>query len=163
MTPTWGIKMQKLVRGGIRFRRLILSHSGAAAVEFALVLPVMMLCLSGIITFGSTIFLENNMVNAAREAVREIAVTDAPFSAGSVQCDAPAAQLVGSAEYIACAYLTFWGTDFIVNASDSCPGEDKATVLITLDASQGALMDIFGFFNGKTLTAEVSMHKEDKC
>ncbi len=60
-------------------------------------------------------------------------------------------------------YLTFWGTDFTVNASTDCPAEDKATVQITLDASQAAVMDVFGFFNGKTLSAEVSMRKEDDC
>ena len=42
-------------------------------------------------------------------------------------------------------------------------GEDEAEVEITLDASQAALMDIFGFFDGKMLTAELSMRKEDRC
>ncbi len=83
--------------------------------------------------------------------------------AGPVQCDSTEAQIVGSAEYVACTYLTFWGTDFTVNASTDCPAEDKATVEITLDASQVAVMDVFGFFNGKTLSAEVSMRKEDDC
>lgn len=137
---------------------------GAAAAEFALIFPVFMLSLFGITAFASTLFLENNMVNAARESVRQMAVLEAPFSGGQVQCDAPQAQVVGSAEYIACTYLTFWGADFTVEAGDTCAlGGDKATVRITLDASEAALMDIFGFFNGKTLTAEVTMRKEDPC
>jgi hypothetical protein len=147
--------------GGIR--RFVKSRCGAAAAEFALVFPVFMLCLFGITAFASTLFIENNMVNAARESVRQMAVLEAPFTPGAVQCDSPQAQVVGSAEYIACTYLTFWGTDFTVNASTSCPAEDKATVEISLDASQAAVMDIFGFFNGKTLSAEVSMRKEDDC
>ena len=163
MTPTGGFKMQKLVPGGIGVRRFISSHSGAAAAEFAIVVPVLILCLFSIITFASTFFLQNNMVNAAREAVRAMAVIDAPFTSGAVQCDQAAAEIVGSAEYIACAYLIFWGTDFTVNARDCFGGEDEAEVEITLDASQAALMDIFGFFDGKTLTAEVSMRKEDRC
>ena len=69
----------------------------------------------------------------------------------------------GSPEYIACNYLIFWGTDFDVDAWDTCPGGEKAKVAITLDASQAALMDIFGFFDGKELKAEVSMRKEDAC
>ena len=137
---------------------------GAAAAEFALVFPVFMLCLFGITAFASTLFLENNMVNAARESVRQMAVLEAPFSGSPVQCDAPEAQVAGTAEHIACAYLTFWGTDFTVQAGDTCSlGGDKATVRITLDASEAAVMDIFGFFNGKTLTAEVTMRKEDPC
>lgn len=143
--------------------RLVASRRGAAASEFALVLPLFILCLFGIISFSSTLFMENNMVNAAREAVREMAVTDATFSPGAVTCDSEEAAIVGSAEYIACTYLTFWGTDFTVNASDDCPVEEQATVQVTLDASRAALMDIFGFFRDKSLSAEVSMRKEDPC
>jgi len=141
----------------MRFRR------GAAAAEFALVIPIFMLVLFGITAFASTLFIENNMVNAARESVRQMAVLEAPYTPGAVQCDSTEAQVVGSAEYVACAYLTFWGTDFTVNATTDCPADDKATVQISLDASQAAIMDVFGFFNDKTLTAEVSMRKEDAC
>ena len=159
--------VQKERRAG--FRRFVLSRRGAAASEFALVLPIFMLCLFGITAFASTLFIENNMVNAARESVRQMAVLEAPYNtSGSVQCDDPAAgpPAAGekpSAEFIACSYLAFWGTDFTVDASTDCPVDDKATVEITLDASQAAIMDVFGFFNGKTLTAEVSMRKEDAC
>jgi len=147
-------------RGAILFAS---SRSGAAASEFVLVLPVFILCLFSIVAFATALFMENNMVNAAREAVREMAVTEAPFSPGTVSCDSDEAAIEDSAEYIACAYLIFWGTDFLVDASDECPAEDKATVRISVDASQAALMDIFGFFEGKTLSAEVTMRKEDAC
>lgn len=153
--------IHKLAGAGLR--RFVSSRRGAAAAEFALVIPIFMLVLFGITAFASTLFIENNMVNAARESVRQMAVLEAPYTGGPVQCDAAEAQVVGSAEYVACAYLTFWGTDFTVNASTACPADDKATVQITLDASQAAIMDVFGFFNGKTLTAEVSMRKEDAC
>lgn len=139
------------------------SRSGAAASEFVLVLPVFILCLFSIVAFATALFMENNMVNAAREAVREMAVTEAPFSPGTVSCDSDEAAIEDSAEYIACAYLVFWGTDFLVDASDECPAEDKATVRISVDASQAALMDIFGFFEDKMLSAEVTMRKEDTC
>ncbi len=151
------------IESAVGVRRFVLSRCGASAAEFALVFPVFMLCLFGITAFASTLFVENNMVNAARESVRQMAVLEAPFTAGAVQCDSTEAQVVGTAEYVACSYLTFWGTDFTVNASTDCPAEDKATVQITLDASQAAVMDVFGFFNGKTLSAEVSMRKEDDC
>ncbi len=151
------------IETAVGVRRFVWSRCGASAAEFALVFPIFMLCLFGITAFASTLFIENNMVNAARESVRQMAVLEAPFTTGAVQCDSTEAQIVGSAEYIACTYLTFWGTDFTVNASTDCPAEDKATVQITLDASQAAVMDVFGFFNGKTLSAEVSMRKEDDC
>ena len=151
---------------GSRLRLFVSSRHGAAAAEFALVIPIFMLMLFGTTAFASTLFIENNMVNAARESVRQIAVLDVPFAGADVQCDSAQAQTVGTAEYVACTYLTFWGTDFTVNARDNCPGiagDVRATVQITLDASQAALMDVFGFFNGKTLSANVSMRKEDAC
>jgi len=164
----WELQRQRGRRctAGRRARGAILfasSRSGAAASEFVLVLPVFILCLFSIVAFATALFMENNMVNAAREAVREMAVTEAPFSPGTVSCDSDEAAIEDSAEYIACAYLIFWGTDFLVDASDECPAEDKATVRISVDASQAALMDIFGFFEGKTLSAEVTMRKEDAC
>ena len=151
---------------GARFGGFARSRRGAAAAEFALVVPVFMLLLFGVTAFASTLFIENNMVNAARESVRQIAVLDVPFAGADVQCDSAQAQTVGTAEYVACTYLTFWGTDFTVNASDNCPGvagDVRATVQITLDASQAAIMDVFGFFNDKTISANVSMRKEDAC
>ena len=161
----WASAALRYAAGTIAFAssRFVASRRGAAASEFALVLPLFILCLFSIISFASTLFMENNMVNAAREAVREMAVTEASFSPGSVTCGSEQAAIVGSAEYVACTYLTFWGADFTVNASDDCPVEEQATVRITLDASRAALMDIFGFFRDKTLSAEVSMRKEDPC
>jgi hypothetical protein len=162
-------KLVACIERGVGVRRFVLSRSGASAAEFALVFPVFMLCLFGITAFASTLFIENNMVNAARESVRQMAVHhDTPFNASDVvQCDAAAAPAdedeKESAEYIACSYLESWGTDFTVDASWGCPAVDKATVEIRLDASQAAIMDVFGFFNGKQLTAKVSMRKEDAC
>ena len=145
-------------------RRFLASRRAAAASEFALVLPIFMLCVFGITAFASTLFIENNMVNAARESVRQIAVLDVPFAGADVQCDSTQAQTVGTAENVACTYLAFWGTDFTVNASgEACPGingDAQSPVAITLDAQQAAIMDVFGFFNGKTLTADVSMRRE---
>ena len=77
--------------------RFVASRDGAAAGEFVLVLPIFLLCLFGITSFASTLYMENNMVNAAREAVREMAVTEAPFSQGAVTCGSEEAAVVGSA------------------------------------------------------------------
>ena len=34
---------------------------------------------------------------------------------------------------------------------------------LDLDAEQAAIMDIFGFFNDKTISADVSMRREAAC
>ena len=92
-----------------------------------------------------------------------MAVLEAPHSPGAVSCGSNEAAIVGSAEHAACAYLTFWGTNFIVDADTDCPAEDKARVRISVDASQASLLDVFGFFTDKALSAEVTMRKEDAC
>src|SRR3546814_17053231 len=60
------------------------ARSGAAAVEFAIVLPIFLMLLFGIIQFGSVLFLHNNMDNAERETARRMAV-DESFDAAQAQ------------------------------------------------------------------------------
>ncbi|MCW2918972.1 MAG: TadE family protein [Actinomycetia bacterium] len=48
---------------------------GAAAVEFALILPVLMLFVFGIIDFGRAYWAKITVTEAAREAVRTVALT----------------------------------------------------------------------------------------
>lgn len=53
-------------------RQRVTSRSavGAAAVEFALILPVMLLIIGGIVDFGRFFFLKVELTNAAREGAR---------------------------------------------------------------------------------------------
>ncbi len=57
-------------------RNRIRSESGASAVEFALLLPVLMMILFGIIEFGIALYQQAVLTNASREGAR----------AGIVQC-----------------------------------------------------------------------------
>ncbi|TRW42942.1 TadE/TadG family type IV pilus assembly protein [Georgenia yuyongxinii] len=47
---------------------------GAAVVEFALVLPLLLLLVLGIVEFGRAYHLQTQLSGAAREAVREMAL-----------------------------------------------------------------------------------------
>ena len=47
---------------------------GAAAVEFALILPLMLLLVGGIVDFGRFFYTQNIVVNAAREGARSRAL-----------------------------------------------------------------------------------------
>ncbi len=55
-------------------RALWRGRDGAAAVEFAFIVPILLLLFSGIVQFGSIMFLENHMTNVARETSRRVAV-----------------------------------------------------------------------------------------
>ena len=54
------------------------SESGASAVEFALLLPVLMLILFGIIEFGLALYQQAILTNASREGARLAIVQSVP-------------------------------------------------------------------------------------
>ncbi|OMH34547.1 pilus assembly protein TadE [Tersicoccus sp. Bi-70] len=66
------------------------SERGAAAVEFALVVPVLLLLLLGIIEFGRAYNTQIELSGAAREAARVMAVrNDATAAKAAAQAAAP--------------------------------------------------------------------------
>ena len=140
-----------------------LDERGVAAMEFALVLPILGFLLLESIQFGYAFFIQNNMTNAAREAVRASAVGSATIG-GATSC--PAAS--GTTEGIACGFLAeLGGMTFTLAACDPdnpdatlCPGADDVTVRVTIPRSQLALADILGLFDSGTMDAQVTMRKE---
>jgi Flp pilus assembly protein TadG len=60
-----------------------LSERGAAAVEFALVVPLILAFLLGIIEFGNAYNTQISLTQAAREGARVMAITDNAVSARS--------------------------------------------------------------------------------
>lgn len=53
-------------------------ESGAAAMEFALIMPVFVLLLSGIMTFGIVFAQQLSLANAARQTARQSVVSSSP-------------------------------------------------------------------------------------
>lgn len=67
-------QMTKLNRYTAHGRRFGRDERGSPAVEFALIAPVFMLFLFGIVQFGFAFFTYNDMFNGAREGARRLAV-----------------------------------------------------------------------------------------
>ncbi|UMG93025.1 TadE/TadG family type IV pilus assembly protein [Nocardioides sp. TF02-7] len=67
------------------------SDDGAAAVEFALILPILMFLVFGIISFGYMLSFRQAMSQAAAEGARAAAVAPSGTPAGTRQADAAAA------------------------------------------------------------------------
>ncbi len=128
-------------------RALWRDRDGAAAVEFAFILPILLLLFSGIVQFGSIMFLENHMTNVARETSRRIAVGELS------QADA-----ASSAQQA----LVNWGVNYEVSiaATSAGGGNEDITVAISLPMAQAALMDVLGVFQSGNLTAAVTMRQE---
>ena len=122
-------------------------RDGAAAVEFAFILPILLLLFSGIVQFGSIMFLENHMTNVARETSRRIAVGEL------AQADA-----ASSAQQA----LVNWGVNYEVSVAtiDVGGGNQNIAVAISLPMREAALMDLLGVFQSGNLTATVTMRQE---
>ena len=100
------------------------SERGAAAVEFALVLPVLILLLFGIIEFGAAYNAQILVTNAAREATRTMAVT-------GVEADAIAA--ANDALNPIGLTVTADDIDFTVSPVGTCTSPSRLSVVLTVD------------------------------
>ena len=132
---------------GTLLRALGQDQRGAAAVEFAFIMPILLMMFSGILQFGSVMFLENHMTNVAREASRRVAVGEL------TQADA---------RTMAQAALVNWGVTYQVDVAtaDAGGGNQDVTVDISLPLSDAALMDVLGLFETGSLSTSVTMRME---
>lgn len=76
----WQITRASTVNLEQLYRRCRINRQGAAAVEFALVAPVFLVMVFGMIEFGRAVMVQQLLVNAAREGVR-VAVLDGTTAA----------------------------------------------------------------------------------
>ncbi|MEO3429573.1 TadE family protein [Pelagibius sp. CAU 1746] len=121
------------------------ADSGSAAVEFAILLPIFLAILFGIIQFGSVMFLHNNMVNAAREAARRMSVDESFDEA--------------QAEAYAQNYLAGWNLTFSFPNTVAQPGSPDVSIEITVPAADAALINFPITWPGN-LVAQASMRPE---
>lgn len=94
-------------------RRLRRREHGQSLVEFALLIPVLMIFVVAVIDFGKALFTYQVITNAAREGARRAAVADELASDSVVR-----AAIVQSLAPVAGADKVTWEA---VNADGSCP------------------------------------------
>ncbi len=131
-----------------RARRLCHDDSGIAAVEFALVLPILLLLLGGIMQFGSLFFIQNNMTDVARDSARRLAVGEL------TSADTP--------QYVQDS-LVDWGVTFSVAVTEPDPNDpdDKdITVAISAPMSQASLINLLNFADSQVLSVQVIARQE---
>ena len=132
-----------IVRFLPNLRRLALDLRGAIAVEFALVMPILLLFMLGIVQFGSAFFMQNNMLNTARELARRLATDQLT---------------VQDAQGWAIDRLPAFSTNYRVDVTAPDPDDPDADffrVVITVPLSDAVIVDPLGMFRAGNLRAEV--------
>ena len=119
-------------------------QDGGIVVEFALVAPILILVMTGIIQFGAAMFILNNMENVARDASRRAATGE--FSAAQ-------------AETYAAGTLVDWGINYNISVTIDTTTRDVVAV-ISAPLNEAAIIDYLGILSGRTITAAATMRWE---
>lgn len=124
-------------------RKFMRNDKGSVAVEFVLILPIVLIILMGVMQFGAVLYTKSEMINTARETARRMAVAELSTA---------------DAVTLAKNILNDPGTRFTVTATAVAP---DVTVLITIPMDDAALGLVFPVdFSGETLSAQVVMRAE---
>lgn len=124
-------------------------ETGASAVEFALVLPILAALLLGIIQFGWYFFVANSASSAAREAARRVVVGD---------CWGGAFQPFVTGQSPTTTSATYTPADL---SSDTVLVGDPVTITVKAD---GAIIDFIPWgASGGQVTKEFTARLEDKA
>lgn len=120
---------------------------GAAAVEMAIVLPVLLILVGGIIDFGRLMFGEVMVVNAAREGARMVAMGQ-PNADAILRADASLTSQF--------ADVVNGGDAGSVTVDVSCPG-GPAEVTVAAESFDWLLLDAFLPITAPTPTSTAVM------
>ena len=124
-------------------------QGGIALVELAMVLPLLIIVLAGIVQFGGLFFLNNKMINLARDAARRLAVGEVTPAQAETQIEDG---------------LSDWNVTPTVTIDMPVPNDpldNDVTVTVEVPKAQASLMDIFGLFQSGNLVGKCVMREED--
>jgi Flp pilus assembly protein TadG len=133
-------------------------ETGAALVEFTVLMPLFFFILFGIVEFGAMMFTQNNMTNAAREGARTSAVQGGSMTA---------------ANQAACRWLSGSGRTFTITSTDLCSAQQDVRVQISISKANASFINAFFSLTaggsltetawGGTMSSSVTMRKEITC
>ncbi len=148
-------------------RRFTTDESGGPAIEFAFIIPILLILLTGIIQFGYAFYVQSSITNAAREGARALSVK--AVTAGGGTATVCTSATAGTAEFVACDYLSGLpvGSFSVASCSPATPPSpptalcpdpvSDVTVRVTVPRSDIAVGDILGFFDSGTMIAQSTM------
>ena len=125
------------------------ARRAAAAVEFAVVVPILILLIFGMIEFSRLMMVEQVLTNAAREGARKASLP------GTSTSDVTTAVNT----YMTNSGLSGQTTTVSPDPSTANPG-DAITVTVSIPFNNVSWLPVPMFLGGKTLSASVVMAKE---
>lgn len=131
--------------------RIARDCSGASAVEFGLIAPVLVMTVMGALEYGLLIYTQAAMQHSARDSVRQLSI-------GQItDVTAPA--------YV-CSKVTSWAkrhcTASVAHSNVADPKADVITVTVNVPASKASVVSFFTRATGDfTVTASAAMRRED--
>ena len=139
-------------------KRFKISENGVAAVEFALILPVLMLIVFGILNYGILLYDQAVITNAAREGARWGAInTSAAIGcSGTATGTADPCQIANS--YTA-ANLIGFGSTVTSTTTASGSGTSGTTVTVTVSYPFTEIGYVVGYLLNNLSATSVMYHE----
>ncbi|MFN3370220.1 MAG: TadE/TadG family type IV pilus assembly protein [Sphingomonadaceae bacterium] len=139
-----------LNRAGRRsWRRLVRNRRGSAAVEFALVTPLLVGLLFGLLEVSMAMFTQSALQTAGRDVLRRVAVNTLPFA---------------GAEAAIRAQVPSWlGNDLTITLNQTTPANPATNVYrVRLQAPMEAATPVALFTRGRSwsIQTEIEMKQE---
>ncbi|MBM4283637.1 MAG: pilus assembly protein [Deltaproteobacteria bacterium] len=111
-----------------RVRRFSRGQRGVAAVELAIIIPVFLLMLFGVLEFGHTWYIQHALTNASREGARYGIVyknfTTPPYTRMPPQAFTPSIQEVVDGYLLQFFAAKFWEVKILKGGSATTAGSD---------------------------------------
>ncbi len=122
---------------------------GAAILELAILLPLLMMLVLGILEFGRALVVQEILTNAAREGARRAAISGASHDAALAAID----------NYLANEGITGHTRSIVPNANTVAEG-DPITVTVSVAYTEIDFGIVLTWLEDNTLNATVVMRKE---
>ncbi len=136
-------------KGRRAMRRLVRNRHGSAAVEFALVTPLIVALLFGLLEVSMAMFTQSALQTAGRDVLRRVAVNTMPFA---------------GAEAAIRAQVPSWlGDDLTVTLNQTSPANPATNVYrVRLQAPMEAATPVALFTRGRSwsIQTEIEMKQE---
>jgi Flp pilus assembly protein TadG len=157
-----------------RYSVLAGCRRGVAALEFALIAGPLLAIMFGMIA-ASAVFLASSMMQGSAQYGARVMATGVvknnnvgaitlTNTTATTTCSPTTPFTATQVEYYACSNLPRWAR-FSVTTTEACSTTTISTVTVSLSTNltSAAIMDVFSFFAGKTLTTTAVVMKEGQC